>query len=207
VQDLQFITLLRDPVARAVSQYRFWIQKMGSSMTPQEFLEHPVSANLQVRKIAGRDDVLRAQRMIEDRFMLVGAVERFDEFLVLLARLLDMQPKQFAYYKKNLSSERGPLPLPEGFEARLAERNQLDRELYDWVLKEALPRFRRQAHCNLDQEIAAFRDACSSVDEHRHREWLDLAYRNLYMKPATGIIRFANGLSYSGTYAVPRGER
>ena len=205
--DLQFITLLRDPVRRAASQYRFWVQRMGSSMTPDEYLEHPASANLQVRKIAGREDVDLARAIIERHFMLVGVVEQFDEFMVLLADRLGLPAERFAYARKNVAATRGPLSLPAGFEASLTERNRADIELYDWVLAEALPRFRAQNSGDLDEAVEAFRQACDSAGEGGFREWVDLAYRNAYIKPATGLIRYAHGLNYAGTYAVRRGER
>ncbi len=205
--DLKFISLLRDPVKRAASQYRFWVQRMGSSMTPEEYLEHPASSNLQVRKIAGSDDVDAARRIVEKHFLLIGMVEQFDEFMVLLASRLGMPAERFAYAPKNLAASRGPLALPDGFEAALEERNRSDIELYRWVGSEVLPRMRDQAGIDLDEATDAFRGACEAAGTGGLREWLDLAYRNAYMKPATGAIRYAHGLNYAGTYAVRRGER
>jgi hypothetical protein len=207
VPDLRFITLLRDPVARAASQYRFWVQRMGSTMSPEEYLAHPASANLQVRKIAGREDADLARHIIERHFMLVGVVEQFDEFMVLLADRLGLPAERFAYARKNVGEARGPISLPAGFEAALAERNRSDIELYDWVSETAMPAFRAQASVNLDKATEAFRLACEHAGRGGVREWLDLAYRNAYIKPATGLIRCAHGLNYAGTYAVRRGER
>ncbi len=205
--DLKFISLLRDPVSRAASQYRFWVQRMGSQMTPEEYLEHPASSNLQVRKIAGCDDVDAARRIVEKHFLLIGIVEQFDEFMVLLAFMLGMRPDRFAYAPKNVAASRGPLSLPDGFEAALAERNRSDIELYQWVCSDRLPHLRDRVGIDLERATRAFREACDSAGTGGVREWLDLAYRNAYMKPATGAIRFAHGLNYAGTYAVRRGER
>ena len=204
--DLKFISLLRDPVSRASSQYRFWVQRMGSSMTPEEFLEHPASSNLQVRKIAGFDDVDAARVIVEKHFLLIGIVEQFDEFMVLLAWVLGLRPERFAYAPKNVAASRGPLPLPDGFEAALYERNRSDIELYDWVSSELLPRKRAEAEIDLEAATDRFRHDCGAAGKGGLREWLDLAYRNVYMKPATGLIRYAHGLSYAGSYAVRRGE-
>jgi hypothetical protein len=205
--DLQFITLLRDPVKRAASQYRFWVQRMGSSMSPEEYLAHPASANLQVRKIAGREDADLARRIIERHFMLVGTVEQFDEFIVLLADHVGLPTERFAYSRKNVAAARGPLALPSGFEDALAKRNGADIELYDWVARVAVPRYRARASADLDNRIEGFRRACESAGDGGFLEWADLAYRNAYIKPATGLIRCAHGLNYAGTYAVRRGHR
>jgi len=201
---LSYITLLRDPVERAASQYAFWVQRMGSEMAPARFLEHRTAGNFQVKKIAGRADLDEARRIIENRFLLVGTVESFDEFLVMLAAKLDMPAERFLYRVKNTTAGRTRLALPEGFRARLAEINQLDAALYAWVRDDLVPRYRREFPGDLDRELEAFRSTLSTGSGWTWRRPVDLVYRNAWMKPLTGIVRLTNGLRFKGSYGVSR---
>lgn len=204
---LKYITLLRNPVDRAVSQYAFWIQRMGKTLSPERFLEHHTAGNFQVKKIAGRPDVNEAKRILQERFLLVGTVEHFDEFLVMLAAKLGLSTNTLIYRLKNAASERGEVTLPDGFRDRLTEINQLDIALYSWVQDELVPRFRQDFPGDLAEALAAFRRRLIAGQKFTWRRPLDLVYRNLWMKPLTGLIRLANGLQYEGSYAVPRTNR
>ena len=204
---LAYITLLRNPVDRAASQYAFWVQRMGKKIPAETFLEHPTAGNFQVKKIAGHPDLEEAKRILQERFLLVGTVELFDEFLVMLAARLGLPAERFVYRVKNTASGRGPLSLPAGFRDRLAEINQLDAALYSWVQRELLPRYRAEFQGDLVDAVAEFRCAVGTNQDFTWRRPLDLIYRNVWMKPLTGIIRLANGLKYDGSYAVPRGRR
>ena len=79
--DIRYITLLRDPVRRYISQYRHWVEKKHLNISIQEFLEHEELWNFQTRKVAGTDDFVTARRCLEDKFATVGIVENFDEVL------------------------------------------------------------------------------------------------------------------------------
>jgi hypothetical protein len=201
---LSYITLLRDPVERAASQYAFWVQRMGSSMTPERFLEHRTAGNFQVKKIAGCADLEEARRILEDRFLLAGTVENFDEFLVMLAAKLGMPIERFVYRMKNTAAGRAPLIIPQGFRERLAEINQLDAALYAWVRDDLVPRYRRAFPGNLNGDLEAFRRTLTGGPGWSWRRPVDLIYRNAWMKPLTGIVRLANGLRYEGSYGVSR---
>ena len=198
---LTYITLLREPVARVVSQYSFWVQRLGNMVPPEHFLDHPTAGNFQVKKIAGRPDLDEAKRILKDRFLLVGTVENFDEFLVLLGARLGLPATRFVYREKNTAAERGALPLPDDFRERLAEINQLDAALYAWVQQELIPSYRADYPGDLAEDLAAFRRRLSAGPRMTWRRPVDLIYRNAWMKPLTGIIRMANGFSYNGSYA------
>jgi hypothetical protein len=202
---LSYITLLREPVSRAASQYAFWVQRKGKALPPERFLEHHTAGDFQVRKIAGTADLDRARRILEERFLLVGTVEAFDEFLVLLAGQLGMPASRLAYRVKNTAAVRGRLPLPEDFRERLAGINRLDAALYEWVQDELVPRYRERHAGDLEVELAAFRAALAEGARGTWRRPLDLVYRNAWVKPLTGLIRLAHGLRYEGSYGVARG--
>lgn len=98
-QDAAFVTLLRDPVERTISQYRFGIQRGGwDAGTPMAelFAAGTMADNLQVRMLAGCEspDVPCDEAMLEAaraalaaRFAVTGVSDTFDAFLGALIRL------------------------------------------------------------------------------------------------------------------------
>lgn len=95
-----YITLLRDPVKRLLSQYRFGIHRNGwtASMPIAKAIEQGLIADdLQTRQIAGQADrsapctaeTLRtAVGHLRSEYAVVGVSERFDEMLKTLITLL-----------------------------------------------------------------------------------------------------------------------
>ena len=82
--DVKYITIMRDPVKRYVSQYQYWVERMGKKLSFEEFLETDEVRNFQTKKYDPDGDLDRAKAVLRDKMMLVGFVEKFDEFLVLL---------------------------------------------------------------------------------------------------------------------------
>ena len=198
----RFVTLLRDPVSRVISHYKFWVQRMGSDLGAEEFLQHPVANNFQVMKIAGTIDLVKAKTIICEHFLLIGTIEKFEEFLVVLASRLGVPLTQLSYEQKNISDYDQVLELPVGFRERIAEINLLDRELYSWVQNELVPEYIRKYGTGFDGDLREFRRIVNIGKNNM--SWLPTAairiFRHAYLKPVTGAIRIWNGLPYAGTY-------
>lgn len=199
--NFRFLTLLRDPKSRVLSHYKFWVQRMGSKFGPEEFLQHPVASNFQVRKIAGSNDLEKAMAVIRDRFLIVGTIEEFDEFLVLLNGLLETQVDKLLYRSKNIASAHQGLQLPQGFHERVAELNELDRALYDWVRSELVPEYIEQYGAGFSEDLKAFKRLLNDPDTRPAKAIPSLIMRRAYVRPVTGLIRRWNGMPYSGSYA------
>jgi hypothetical protein len=199
---LEFISQLRDPVSRAVSQYRFWQARGIDSSGPDAFLAHPVSRNFQVKKLAGKEDLDLAKKNIHNHFLLIGTVEQFDAFLVLLADRLGLAIGQFTYVRRNVAENRSLEELPESFVEKLRERNELDQQLYDWASTELFDRYVDDYHGDFKAALEEFKHLQKAASISRPKVLLDAAYRNLYLKPVTGLIRVANGLPFSGSYST-----
>lgn len=198
---VRFITQLRDPVARAASQYRFWVSRLDQEPDPDSFLQHHASRNFQVRKIAGAENLDLAKSMIRKHFLLAGTVSRFDEFLVLLARSLGRPLEEFVYERKNIASARPGTDIPDDFHARLRSRNELDQALYDWVDSELIPEYIDRYGPDFAADLAKFQALQKDHTPTVLHRWIDSIYRNGYLKPVTGLLRLRNGLPYSGSYA------
>ena len=151
----RYLTLLRDPVERAISHYYF-IRRTprhplhgevkSRRMTLQDYIESPISSQLvngQTRLIAGeaadrvRDAedpelLAAAKQNIIGHFGLVGLSERFDESL-LLAKEIFGWVRPVYYVRQNVTSRR---PLAEEIPGNalnlIRARNRLDTELYQF---------------------------------------------------------------------------
>lgn len=200
---IRFITQLREPVARAVSQFRYWVNELGHDTNWEEFLKHPGSRNFQVRKIAGCEDVGLAKDYIAQHFLLVGTVDDFDSFMVLLARRLEVPLAMMTYGRQNVARpERKVLETPDVFYEGLRERNQLDQQLYDWVRTELVPQYIEEYGPRFSSDVAELRRLQQTAERRKLRGAVDFIYRNAYLKPVSGVTRVVNGLPYQGSYST-----
>lgn len=97
----RFITVVRDPVQRAISSYlharfheggdKLWPDVREQRMSLAQFSEKYVPVNYQSRVLLGEDyeqlDADQIRQRLEERYLLVGYTEAFDEFVFLLHEL------------------------------------------------------------------------------------------------------------------------
>jgi carbon monoxide dehydrogenase subunit G len=167
----QFLTMLRDPVERAISHY-FWLRERSSRFrkTLEEALTSgSIPDNLQTRVLAARmpkfndptgdmlEDALRSVK----RLTVVGLTERFDESFVLATRRLGW--RRMIYRKENVTAGRKPQERISPKVLDLIKRyNALDLELY----RSASKRFEREVEAEgegFDIEVAALQRANERV--------------------------------------------
>lgn len=144
---VQYVTMLRHPVDRVVSLYRFVcteprhpLHRQVRDMSLEQFVASGLDAdqvsNGQTRQVVGApgraldaDDLELAWRRLSERFAAVGLQERFDESLVLFRRALGWR-RPPVYLRRNVTG--GPRPhLTAEARTAVAEHNPLDLELYE----------------------------------------------------------------------------
>lgn len=154
-QPSTYITLLRHPLDRVVSHYyygffteRHYTHDLVNTknISLSDYMACGITEldNGQTRRIAGSvarsipfgqcpPDLLEiAKRNLDERFLLVGLTERFDEFLLLLGRSLPLA--QPLYVRSNVNTKKSALkPLTDGDRASVLNYNQLDLQLYDYA--------------------------------------------------------------------------
>ena len=155
----RWITVLRHPVERTLSQYYYfvdppprrsgragagfvppWLPTPKPSLTLDEALTERgyIPPNLQTRMLCGllspydplpEDALAQARRNLDERFAYVGTTERFTEFLALLN--LELGWPTIAYRRSNANPKRptGADLEPETL-ALVQDRNRLDLELH-----------------------------------------------------------------------------
>jgi len=155
-QGTHYVTLLRDPVKRFFSEYRhlcdlpeewgIWRPPAAALASADAYLEYLIAnhlCNAQTRMVAGlvgnkdlpplaplpAEALALAKRHLEEDFAVVGATERFDESLVLMARQLGWT-KSLHYMRRNVR-ERQPLRAPVAGDTvqRVRASHALDLEL------------------------------------------------------------------------------
>jgi hypothetical protein len=173
VIDPIYITILRQPIDRVVSIYRYieryeehplHAQVRADRMTLSDFVESGIDReeveNGQTRQLAGLGAARSERHMLERAkahlrtFSAVGLTERFDESLILFRRRLDWRMP--FYVSKNVAPSGTSAPsIPDDVRSALVERNADDLELYRF----AAGLFEEQTTGTglLRAEVAAFR--------------------------------------------------
>jgi len=152
-QECSYITMLREPVDRVISHYYFIkrspdhpLNKMvlDQGMSLESYVTSGVCdevSNDQARLVAGVSkesainvsDMLKiAKQNIDDKFIVAGLVERFDETLMLLKKRLGL--RNIFYGIRNQTVGRPHKEqIPEHILALINERNSADIELYAYA--------------------------------------------------------------------------
>ncbi len=200
---IRYVTLLRDPVTRYLSQYRYWNRVMDKGWTFERFLDHEPSFDLQTRKLSGGRDPQAALDVLRDQCALVGTVEGLDEFLLQLAAIsaLPFDPHYRARNTGEADRAEGDRLL-QRFGPEIAARNEADQRLYEQVNAQLLPAQRAAYPGDLEAALLAFRarQASARAPSLDVRLLLDGALRKGWYEPLTGLVRRRGGLPARGSY-------
>lgn len=178
-QPATYITFLREPVERVISEYYFAKHyvlhpqyRRMQSQTLEEYALKTPHHNLQTKLLAGRGDypdflagdcddatLALAKENLARHFSLAGLTERFDEGLALLKLIFGWNIAKYASF--NVTRVRPKKDtVSAAAQAVIAERNRFDVALYAHVVPlfgETLARFGGRAR----DEIEAIRQAKS----------------------------------------------
>jgi Sulfotransferase family len=145
-QGATYFTMLRDPVARALSTYYFILRRPLNPLHRKVKRERlgiedcirlfPQRHNLQCRLIAGvKDTAIPDERLLDmakehliKSFSVVGVSERFEESLMLMATTFDWE---IPFYKNCKVSKTRP-QINSGTVEMIRDHNRLDVELYEF---------------------------------------------------------------------------
>lgn len=170
-----YITFLRDPIERAVSQFYYICRRPSNRIYPLikekgfsfvdyvENEEYGRPDNVQIRFIIGAgtegqmtaNELEQAKVALRDKYICFGLTERFDDSLVLLKKALGWD--RVYYVKQNVTKDRPALTdIPQGIIKRLEEKYALDAELYGFGRKEFEKRVDSMSD-TLGKELATLR--------------------------------------------------
>ena len=197
IADIRFIGIFREPSRRYLSQYRYWRDRLQIDIDFKRFLSLEHHWNLQTTKIAGQLSLNRAKDILKNNFFLLGIVEEFDDFLDMLKKKILPVPFHTNYTRKNVKNDRSEYDdLLHRYEKEIAERNDLDFELYHFIINELIPS-QKSALANKISPISY--PKIENINWHMAR-YANYFYRKIYIDPVTKFIRKRNGLSIKGSY-------
>jgi len=198
--DIRYFTFLRDPIKRFLSHYK---NKAGAynredfdRWAAQDWMH-----NFQTRTLAGEANAQKAIDLIANRISFVGLTEAFDESLLMLGRWLgepDFRP-EYRPVNRLVDKERtrdmlraqadmSYLETPE-VQARLAEMNSLDQQVYDFAVRELFARQRQTYVGDLEADVTTLRQRNSAITDWSEPLSSRLL-RNWVYKPAL-VLRLA----------------
>ncbi|MEF2232200.1 MAG: hypothetical protein V3571_14805 [Pseudodesulfovibrio sp.] len=128
VEEPFYFTILREPLSRMVSEYRFQVMNYRPTLSLEDYFDSHCRHNRMTHYLAGGDLELAKDRLRE-RFSLVGILEDMDRFMGLLADRLGVPGRTYPARNKS----RNPDPscgVDEAFEARFRKEEAKDAELY-----------------------------------------------------------------------------
>lgn len=204
--NIRYITVLREPLARCISDY-YHLKNVNHRVANfYEYLNNEAWANKQTKYIAGSVDVERAKAILLEKFHFVGLVEQMDESLVMMKKLLDYGDLDICYgAPKNVARRKGsPQKARDSwqqFKAQILENNAADIELYRFVIEEIYPAQQERYGPSLAQDVAAFKQAndASSAKPSPAYQLSRFYYKTLltlYRREGIKHIRVDNGADY-----------
>ncbi len=166
----EFVTVLREPVARVVSVYKFILRTprhvlydrvTRERVSLEDYVESGMdegqTGNSQTRQLSGRQFGVVDRAALEEAkhnlagFLVVGLTEHFEETFALLRRSLGLRIP--FYVTRN---ESPPFRASERALELIRERNELDQELYAFARGLFLDQVARQGK-TFGLEVSAFR--------------------------------------------------
>ena len=185
---IRLFTVLRDPVERVASAYQHHARgrrrkRLGfAQMTLEEYVHHRKVFNRQTRQIAGTVDLERAKTELRSNYFAVLLLERFQESVSVMARL-SPYPIDTHYTRKNTAPDNAfkKQILADAACRRLIEdANAVDRELYDWVVRELYPE--QLARARQAGELPAVGGEGGALRARLSRTYNNVFYRSLLIK-------------------------
>jgi hypothetical protein len=173
VQPSSYITVLREPVERVISEYYFARHyrlhpqyRRMQSLSLEEYAATTPHHNLQCKLLAGlpgprdflagdcTEQTLEAAKAnLAADFTLAGLTERFDETLALLKVLFGWKLNQYASFNVTRIRPRKEA-VPAATRELIAERNRFDIAIYE----HAVPLFESAIEAHRDAVTAALQD-------------------------------------------------
>lgn len=155
----KYFTLLRNPLNVCASRWQHHVDRKQSKRTFEEWIEGERATNFQTRQIAGSESAEEAIRIIEDKGVFVGLMERFDESLVLL-KALRARDLNIAYTPVNVARRKTvaeELLADHRRRQAIIAANKADFELYEYAKSHLYPALQREYGRSLDRAVAEYR--------------------------------------------------
>jgi len=133
-----YITFLRDPIERYISQFNYILAHFNKNMSFDHYLSLHRFQNFQIKKICGYDNLQKGINEI-NRYGFVGLTDRFDESITFLSKNLGVNYINIKINKRNtiestnLTKYLSPSDLTDKQFRKVTDNNKLDIDFYKYV--------------------------------------------------------------------------
>ena len=195
-----YMTFLREPVARVVSQYQAKVVYGNNRKTFEDTLKtDEMFENLHVKLMAGERNLDKAKRFLE-RCSCVGLTEKFDLSLHVLERLSPYR-LNLAYKRRNTAPDntiKTSVMNDERLKQMAADYNKLDMDLYAFAVSEIFPKLCARAGFQPTDRVPSYNRLPSELTWRRvlSRFYNHLLYRQ--------ICKVKSRHAASGSKSTPR---
>ena len=185
--EIQYLTFLRHPHSRFVSQFWNNNRHRAHECTPRDFIDFchdPHQRNVQTRWLCGSEDPLAAIHALDRNIGFMGLTETYDESLVLFKKWLGHDGLRIEYVKRNLGPVQSDLPIESDarLQEELVQANVADEVVYRYATEVVYPRLKAAYGPGLADDVAAFRQRNRDTKEEAEPIWGRMK-RNLIYKP------------------------
>lgn len=180
----RYYTILRDPIQRYISDYRFHVGVLGYRGSFDDWLRRTDRHDFMTRWLAPSEHVDDAISTVMS-FSLVGLVEQYDAFLQGLERLSGRPFAQVPYRRLNESAGRGVDVDVRRYAPELESANRKDVALYRAVSAE-IARRSTEGYLLKPEHAAPRQIELPAQWRRRVNHGVSRLYRNVVYKPMVG---------------------
>ena len=215
-----YFTVLRDPIGRFLSEYKYLKDypeirsdlpiPLSALKSLEDYLAYSEDAgvlNFQTRQIIGAlpygklesplsplppDAVAIAKHNLENHFIVVGCLDRFDESVVLMKQRLEWKHSVFCLPKNTnirTTSTTDNRPAPATLD-KIQEKLAIDQAIYDFA-SQRLDQAILQADKEFNKQIKQLKQmtAVASTARRYYRQWVPQPIRTLARQILSPILR------------------
>lgn len=166
---IRYFCFVRDPIRRMASAYQQMDKVTENFMSFEKYCLIPTHRNQQCRVLGGTDRAKDAIRVINEKNVFSGLMERFDESLVLL-KALHIKELEIDYERRNIApSQRVSNALLNSDKnlQLLKDANLEDQKLYDYIKDTIYPRYCNTYGHQLNNDVQLFQSKPSVIKRGR----------------------------------------
>lgn len=184
---IKYFVMFRDPIARCISEYQHQRETRGRNWSFDHYINH-VGFNNQTRFLCGEPNHESAIKIIEEKNMVCGLLEKFDESLMVFNKLVFEGALNCSYSIKKAAKKnniRKQLLEDSTAMALIEKNNAEDIKLYDYITKIRYPLHQATYGDSLSRDLANF----TPSGFNQTNIFLNRGYRNAVYKPSLKLHR------------------
>jgi len=188
IEEVRYITFLRNPVDRYISHYKHQKYKMGIDWSIEDFLNETRFDNNMTKKLSSTGDLDKA---IDNLYKLdfVGIQEEFDASLLIMKQILKLDGFVLDYEVKNVSVKKTSNKELTDKEIikEIIKRNEKDLELYKHAMK-IHQKNKSEYRGNLRLELKQMKLRLDKYKENKFKIILQKIIKLLLIRPVEFFI-------------------